>query len=176
MVLTTTVKNIPHNKIKCIIQVSLIIVLAVIFSAKAGSQQSTSKAELPPVIAVLRQQEAAWNDGDINRFMEHYWKTDKLTFSSGGTTTRGWENTLNNYRRRYPTKEKMGKVRFDNLEVFPLGETAALVLGRYFLERKPEPLQGNFSLVFQKIDGRWVIIHDHTSQSPEKKEQTVSDK
>ncbi|MEE8452468.1 MAG: nuclear transport factor 2 family protein [Thermoguttaceae bacterium] len=151
---------------------------AVLLAATTMAQESTpapparkaAKQAVHPVVAILRQQEAAWNDGDIVRFMQHYWKSDRLTFSSTGTTTRGWENTLANYRRRYPTTEKMGRTRFTNLEVFPLGDTAALVLGQWFLERQPDPLRGNFSVVFQKIDGRWVIIHDHTSRATETKE------
>ncbi len=141
-------------------------------NAAAGKKPSEAKFQFPPVLKVIRDQEAAWNDGDIERFMQHYCKSDRLTFSSGGKTTRGWKNTMANYRRRYPTKEKMGNVLFDNLEVFTLGDKAALVLGQYHLKRKSDPLDGNFSLVFEKIDGRWVIIHDHTSQAKkEKKEQ-----
>jgi uncharacterized protein (TIGR02246 family) len=113
--------------------------------------------------AVLAQQAEAWNRGDIDAFMEHYWKSDELTFSSGGQTTRGWKSTKENYQRRYPTREKMGRLTFSQLEITPLGNEAALVLGRWRLERE-EPVGGNFSVVFRKIDGRWVIIHDHTSR------------
>jgi len=66
----------------------------------------------------------------------------------------------------------MGKTRFYDLEVYPLCDEAALVLGRWFLNRQPDPLKGNFSVVFQKIDGRWVIIHDHTSRVVEDDAQT----
>jgi beta-aspartyl-peptidase (threonine type) len=116
------------------------------------------------VEAVLHAQEEAWNRGDIDAFAEHYWKSDDVTFSSGGKTTRGWMETLNGYRERYPTRERMGRVTFSNLEITPLGDAAALVLGEWKLERESEPLAGNFTLVFRKIDGRWVIIHDHTSR------------
>jgi beta-aspartyl-peptidase (threonine type) len=114
--------------------------------------------------SVLRAQKAAWNRGDIDSFMEHYWKSDGLTFSSGGKTTRGWKETRDGYRERYPTREKMGRVSFDGLEIMPLGRSAALVLGQWDLTRESEPVGGNFSLVFRKIDGRWVIVHDHTSR------------
>ena len=107
----------------------------------------------------------AWNRGDIDGFMEHYWKSDKLTFSSGGKTTRGWSSTKENYRRRYPTPERMGKVTFNELDITSLGDSAALVLGRWKLDRKQEPIGGNFSLVFRRLDGRWVIVHDHTSRA-----------
>ncbi|MBS0260574.1 MAG: nuclear transport factor 2 family protein [Planctomycetes bacterium] len=112
---------------------------------------------------VLNEQAQAWNNGDIDAFMQHYWKSDELSFSSGGRTTRSWETTRQNYKRRYPTKERMGNLAFGAIEVQPLGADAALVLGHWHLQRSPAPIGGNFSLVFRKIDGAWVIVHDHTS-------------
>jgi ketosteroid isomerase-like protein len=117
--------------------------------------------------SVLRTQEQAWNAGDIDAFMEHYWKSDELTFSSGGDTTRGWTATLNRYRERYPTRDKMGRLTLSDFEITPLGDSAAMVLGRWQVERDSEPLSGNFSLVMRKIDDRWVVVHDHTSRKEE---------
>jgi ketosteroid isomerase-like protein len=105
---------------------------------------------------ILSQQAAAWNRGDIDAFMEHYWKSDDLTFSSGGHTTRGWQTTKDGYKQRYPTRERMGHLTFDGLEAFPLGDSAALLLGHWHLDR-------NGPLVFRRIDGAWLIVHDHTS-------------
>jgi ketosteroid isomerase-like protein len=113
--------------------------------------------------SILAEQAAAWNRGDIDAFMEHYWKSDQLAFSSGGHTTLGWQMTKENYKRRYPTRERMGHLTFDSLEVTPLGDASALMLGRWHLDRNPSPVGGNFSLVFRRIEGRWVIVHDHTS-------------
>ncbi len=115
--------------------------------------------------AILQEQAAAWNRGDIDAFMEHYWKSDDLTFSSGGKTTRGWQTTKDGYKQRYPTRERMGFLIFDRLEAFPLADSAALVLGHWHLDRSG-PVGGNFSLVFRKIGGQWVIVHDHTSRTP----------
>jgi beta-aspartyl-peptidase (threonine type) len=103
----------------------------------------------------------------VEAFVAHYWQSDDLTFSSGGKTTRGWTATRDRYRERYPTREKMGRLTFSNLATTPLGDAAALVLGEWRLERDAEPVAGNFSLVFRKVDDRWVIIHDHTSQLAE---------
>ena len=114
---------------------------------------------------LLSEQAAAWNRGDIDAFMEYYWKSDQLTFSSGGKTTRGWKATKDGYKRRYATRQQMGKLAFDQLEVTPLGSEAALVLGRWTLDREQEPVGGNFSLVLRRIDGAWRIVHDHTSRS-----------
>src|SRR4051794_15220771 len=85
--------------------------------------------------AVLRAQQDAWNGGDVRAFMDHYWKSDDLTFSSSGKTTRGWQATLAGYLERYPTREKMGRLTLSGLEITPLGDAAALVLGQWKLDR-----------------------------------------
>jgi beta-aspartyl-peptidase (threonine type) len=125
------------------------------------------------ITSMLQLQAKAWNAGDLERFMEHYWKSDELTFSSGGQTNRGWQSTLDRYRERYPTIEKMGRLTFDQLEIHPLGDDSALVLGRWHLVRDDDSVGGNFSLVVRKIDGRWVIVHDHTSRTEKPAEPPV---
>jgi ketosteroid isomerase-like protein len=47
------------------------------------------------------------------------------------------------------------------------GDAAAMVLGEWKVDRANEPVGGNFTLVVRKFDGRWVIVHDHTSRSEE---------
>lgn len=138
-----------------------------------AAAQGTAAAESPTeegavvraaVEEVVRAQVDAWNKGDVDEFVKYYWNSDDVTFSSGGKVTRGWTATANNYRERYPTREAMGRVTFSNLETTPLGDEAALILGEWKLERADEPMAGNFTLVFRKLDDRWVIIHDHTSR------------
>ena len=132
--------------------------------SKLWSPDSTDETAAA-IESVLWQQADAWNKGDIGAFMEHYWKSDELTFSSGGQTTRGWQATKDNYVRRYPTRDAMGQLTFSQLEITPLESTAALVLGQWRLARNQSPVGGNFSLVLRKINGRWLIIHDHTSRA-----------
>jgi len=58
----------------------------------------------------------------------------------------------------------MGQLKFTQLEVTPLGDSAELVLGRWHLTRE-SPVGGNFTLVFRRIDGNWLIVHDHSSKA-----------
>ena len=126
-------------------------------------RQDLSSRDRQQIIEILTSQDAAWNAGDIDAFMEPYWHSDDLTFSSGGKVTRGWQATLDGYRSRYPTREAMGRLSFTELEITSLSPDAALVLGRWRLERQ-NPLAGAFTLVMRRIGGRWVIVHDHTSK------------
>jgi len=115
------------------------------------------------IVERLTAQDAAWNAGDLEAFMEPYWQSEDLTFSSGGKVTRGWESTLKHYQSRYPTREIMGQLTFSDLEIRGLGRKSALVLGRWRLERE-NPIGGAFTLVMRRERGRWIIVHDHTSK------------
>lgn len=119
----------------------------------------------PELTRILNQQAEAWNRGDIEAFMRPYWRSDKLTFSAAGVTLNGWEATRTRYLTRYPTPERMGRLEFEVDMVRSLGENAAMLLGRWRLEREPDPVGGNFTLVWQRWKGDWLIIHDHTSLS-----------
>jgi ketosteroid isomerase-like protein len=133
----------------------------------AGGEGSTrSEAVRKEVIEVLERQAVAWNEGDLEAFMDDYWRSPDLVFTSGGRVQRGWQMTLDRYRATYGSApETMGRLSFSEVEVHPLGGGAAWVLGRWGLERQGRVQGGIFTLVFRRIDGRWLIVHDHTSSS-----------
>lgn len=120
-------------------------------------------SEAAAVRRVLEEQAAAWNRGDIEAFVEGYWKSDRLTFSGSGGVTRGWDGLLERYRRSYPTRAAMGTLRFSDLEITPLAPDAALVLGRWRLDREKDAPGGSFTLVMRKLSEGWRVVHDHTS-------------
>jgi ketosteroid isomerase-like protein len=108
-------------------------------------------------------QEAAWNRGDIAAFMSGYWKSPGVRFLSGDKIVSGWNETLARYRAKYATRAQMGILGFSDLRVDMLAPDAALVVGRWRLDRAGDRPHGVFSLTFRKISGRWVIVLDHTS-------------
>ena len=114
---------------------------------------------------VLDEQVAAWNRGDIPAFMEGYDKSDSTTFV-GTAITKGHAQVLANYLKRYPTREKMGTLRFSDIELRPLGAAYASVIGRFHLERSTDAggeAAGIFTLLFHKTGQGWKVILDHTS-------------
>jgi beta-aspartyl-peptidase (threonine type) len=125
----------------------------------AALQSKDLGSVLEPMLA---EQSAAWNRGDIPTFMKAYWNDPKLTFSSGGKTERGWQATLDRYKKNYPDEKTMGKLTFSELETTQLDANVALMLGRWKLERD-EPIAGNFSLVWKMTENGWKIVHDHSS-------------
>jgi ketosteroid isomerase-like protein len=118
------------------------------------------------IVALLTAQQSNWNRGDIRAFMAGYWNSPELTFAGSKGFTRGWQPVMERYEKTYSDKAAMGTLEFSELEVRPLGPDAALVLGRWHLQRQAGDIGGIFTLVFKKFPEGWRIIHDHTTQSP----------
>ena len=133
----------------------IICLLLVAFSAHAQDPVND-------VVKLMRQQEQSWNKGDIPGFMEHYWKNDSLKFIGSSGVTYGWKNTIERYQKAYPGKEDMGELRFTIIEATRLAKDAVYVIGKWEL-KKEKPAGGHFTLLWRKIDKRWVIVSDHTS-------------
>ena len=113
---------------------------------------------------LLNKQVEAWNDGDIEKFMETYWHSDKLVFVGSSGPTYGWQATLDNYKKGYPDKKTMGSLEFKIFDISKIDKKTAFVIGRFELTRDAGELNGHFTLVIQKIKGQWLIISDHSSE------------
>lgn len=138
-----------------------IILWALSFSISFSAiAQSADKKE---ILSILEKQTTAWNQGNIERFMEGYWKNDSLMFVGQSGVTYGYLNTLNNYKKNYGDTAKMGKLFFTILETKQLSPEYYFVLGKWFLKRSIGNIGGHYTLLFRKIDGKWVIVSDHSS-------------
>lgn len=117
----------------------------------------------------LRDQEVAWNNGDIPGFMKGYVREETLRFSSGGNIQRGWESALNRYLKSYSTREKMGILKFSDLEILILSDDYAEVFGKFHLTRDKSvgDASGLFTLLMKKKGAEWLVWHDHTSSADE---------
>jgi uncharacterized protein (TIGR02246 family) len=138
------------------------LVAGIALAAPAGAAPPVPAA----VRAVLDAQVEAWNRGDLEAFMAGYWRSPDLVFCSGATVTRGWDDTLARYRKRYQSEgREMGRLRFDAVEVVPLDDDTAFARGAWHLVMSDgkEP-HGLFTLILRRVDGAWRIVHDHTSQ------------
>ena len=113
----------------------------------------------------MAQQEAAWNRGDLEGFMSAYWKSDSVLFVGSRGPSYGWQTTLDNYKKGYPTPEEMGALTFDIQDLEPIGLDHAVMLGSWRLDRTGDldTLAGWFSLVWARKDHEWVIVRDHSS-------------
>lgn len=139
----------------------------VLFGCSNAGESELSPSSMPAEIeAKLQAQEEAWNRGDARSFMElAYWQDDRLIFIGSRGPTYGFEATLANYLKSYPNAEAMGNLHFELLDWRSLGTEHGLLVGSWALKRGGdwEDLAGHFSLVWERQDGNWVIIADHSS-------------
>ena len=124
-----------------------------------------AKDPVQAIRAVLRQQQADWNKGDLDAFLTGYWKSPRVVFQSGGNRYDGWEAMRERYHKRYKAEGRaMGEVSFSAIDIEMLGSEAALVRGAWRLTLPDGSKPGGlFTLIFRKFPEGWKIVHDHTS-------------
>jgi uncharacterized protein (TIGR02246 family) len=136
--------------------------LVFLLSQTTGFTQKPNKAE-QAIRAVMASQEAAWNRGELEAFMDGYWRSDSLRFIGSRGLTYGWQQTLDNYKKGYPDQATMGKLKFTIISVEQLSRKSAFVIGQWHLTRKAGDVAGHYTLLWKKIGGKWLIVADHSS-------------
>lgn len=127
-----------------------------------GCHSIDQKKDKIEIKKVLLKSAEDWSNGDIDAYMNVYWKSDKLQFIGKNGITYGWQKTLENYKKGYPSKEHTGKLTFEILNINFLAKDLYSLTGKYHLERTVGNANGVYTLIFKKIDGKWVIISDHS--------------
>jgi len=137
----------------------LVVMFPISISAQraAGPKQRGDRI-IAAVRAVLDAQVAAWNRGDVEGYMDGYWRSEETD-----SLTRGWKTVLARYKKNYDSREKMGTLTFSDLEITPIGGDAAIATGRWHLQRAKDEPHGRFTLIFRRTRQGWRIVHDHTS-------------
>ena len=111
---------------------------------------------------VMNEQVAAWNAGDMDRYMDTYWRSDSLMFI-GRDIEVGWNYVLKNYKRAYPDTASMGKLDFEIINLKQLSALYYSVVGKWHIKRLAGDQGGAFTLLLKKVKNKWVIIQDHSS-------------
>lgn len=139
------------------------VYLLVLLAGTATIASAQQNKAVETVKSILLRQVDDWNRGDLDAFMVGYWPSEKLQFIGGKGVTYGWQNTLDRYKRVYPDRATMGKLKFDILEVEQLSKKVIMLTGKYTLTRENDQPTGHFLLVWRKIKGEWMIVADHSS-------------
>ena len=129
------------------------------FSTFAHSQ-SKSESQIRQVLA---RQTEAWNRGDLEGFMQTYWKSDSLMFVGRNGVVWGWQRTRDNYKKGYPDKAAMGTLSFDIIQVKKLSRKYYSVTGKWMLRREKDAPSGHYTLLLRRIAGAWKIVSHHSS-------------
>ena len=141
--------------------VLLLFTLAFLLSTFTSAQSTSRNFE--KIKSLLHQQQNDWNSGNIDAFMQAYWKSDQLQFGGSNGITRGWQQTLDGYKKRYPDKKAMGKLNFEIKDMTQHSRKVVSLTGSWELEREKDRPGGHFLLIWRKIKGEWLIVADHTS-------------
>jgi len=112
------------------------------------------------ILKVMKDQEIAWSKNDLEGFMKGYLKSDSLKFYGKSGLTKGWQQTLNTYKKGYPTKDHSGTLTFEIIDISPIENQSYWVMGKYSLSRKVGDANGIFMVIFKKIAGEWKIVAD----------------
>ena len=119
--------------------------------------------EINTIKKILSSQQECWNNGDIDGFMQGYWNSEKLVFTSlNHKPAYGWKNTLERYKNSYPTKSSMGELRFEILNLKLISKTTATLKGKWELIRQKDHPNGLFWLDIEKFDNNCLITKDST--------------
>ena len=139
------------------------VIFFLIVSTTTISSQNIKEKDSLQILTVLETQRQAWNNFDIDGFMQGYLKSDKLVFSGSNGPIYGWNFVKDRYLSTYSSNELMGYLDFEINDLFLISKKVALLLGKFNIKRDNENLSGYFTLVFKKIKGNWYIVSDHTS-------------
>src|SRR5579864_4566523 len=108
-------------------------------NASVSSDQERTQSADAALRTLLTAQAADWNRGDIDAFMRGYWNSPEITFAGTSGVSRGWQTVLDHYHKNYPDRAAMGHLDFSEIEITPLANDAALILGRWHLNRDAGP-------------------------------------
>lgn len=114
-------------------------------------QQDSERAA---ILGVVARMEAAWNRGDFRGYMWGFQYPD-VVFVSGGKFRDGWQGSLDQYIRDYGGGDagRRGKLHFYDMKVELLAPDAAMLIGRYRLERRGRVTEGINTRLFRKRRG-----------------------
>jgi ketosteroid isomerase-like protein len=150
----------------------VLIAALIIGSCATAFAQAAKPSEEAQIKAVLTAQVDAWNRADIPAFMTSYENSPDTTFVGATTVKKGFQSILERYRTNYTSKEQMGTLTFNDLDIRLLPSSTgavefAVVTGRFHLDRtargEAQKDDGVFSLVWRKGSSGWKILLDHTS-------------
>src|SRR5690606_7080544 len=116
-----------------------------------------------PIRQLLSKQTECWNKGDIEGFMQTYWQSDSLLYVGKSGVTYGWHRTLERYKKSYPDRAAMGTLQFTIIKVQQLSSKMYNVVGKWQLTRASGNVEGHYTLLLRKINGKWLIVQDHSS-------------
>lgn len=141
-------------------------VLAVVFGFNFYAQVSAQINEVKAVTDVLNKEAQAVEKGDLAALDRLWANTEDVTVFESGHANYGWTDYRNNHLAPELKEFKNTKYSFSDLKVKVDGKTAWATF-KYSLSAEMEGRNiqsgGLATAVLEKRDGRWQIVHWHSS-------------
>lgn len=116
------------------------------------------------ISAMLDRSASAWNRGDLDAFVSDYLDSDRTTYIGRRGVIHGRSAIRDVYAPRFATPGMQDSLSFDKLEVDSLAPGVINVIAEYILSRGDSVVaRGPTSLVMERVNGGWKIVHDHSS-------------
>ena len=112
---------------------------------------------------LLLEQVVAWNNGNVTGYMQGYWHSDSLVFIGSNGPNYGFDATLKRYKEHYPDAAHMGHLKSTIVDMKKLSDDYYFIIGKWALTRTAGNVSGSYTLLLHRINGRWVIVCDHSS-------------
>ena len=120
------------------------------------------------VTTMLASSAEAWNAGNLSGFIDDYANDPATSFMDGRRPQYGYDWVRSNYAPRFEPEAARDSLRFEDFAARRLGDNHILATARYVLHRDDTATSsGPFTLILERRDGKWKIIHDHTNADPD---------
>lgn len=159
---------------------SFILLLSLALASTASAQKKKKKddapATPPPGLQLPDEQKidnaigemlGAWQLGDVEKLHAHYADDVDAVNGMWGPPVMGWPNYLSSYQSQ---RARAQQVRLDRsntlIRIAPPGNTAWACYQWEFtavVDGVPTSAFGHTTLVFEKRNDVWLIVHNHTS-------------
>ena len=134
-------------------------------TADRAAELSARRAE---IVEMLARSAASWNRGDLDAFVDDYLPGDETTYIGSRGVLRGQRAIRAAYAPRFAPGGVRDSLSFVLVDVDPIAPDVLNVIATYILARRvggrdSVTARGPTSLVMRRVDGRWRIVHDHSS-------------
>jgi ketosteroid isomerase-like protein len=159
---------------------SLFLFLTLTLASTAFAQKKKKKNDTtpnPPTASILPEEQridnaigemlGAWQLGDIEKLRSHYADDVDVVNGMWAPPVVGWPNYLSSYQSQ---RARAQQVRLDRsntlIRIAPSGNTAWASYQWEFtavVDGVPTSAFGHTTLIFEKRNDNWLIVHNHTS-------------
>jgi len=147
---------------------------ALVACTQRSDARDPADATLTPVVrsqiqSAVRNYVDVYNRADASAIMGLYARSPSLTVATDGEITRGWESLRADIDSTVVGHAGSFRLDLGSTDITALGRDHAMVLAPYTLvlatTRGQVNERGALTLILQRADSGWIVIHEHESST-----------